>query len=116
PCAYPIRLFSTDCRPPRGDWHAWDRPAIRRVDGEVRGPSEHGLVRPSPATCFRRQPSRFTLQRMKIFVCAVLAAASAGPILGCDLCSVYAANEARGEIGRGFFVGAAEQFTHFGTI
>jgi hypothetical protein len=53
---------------------------------------------------------------MKIFTFAVLAVAGAQPVLGCDLCSVYAANEARGEIGKGFFIGAAEQFTHFGTL
>ena len=53
---------------------------------------------------------------MKIFAFAVLAVAGAQPVLGCDLCSVYAANEARGEIGKGFFIGVAEQFTHFGTL
>src|SRR5512136_132659 len=34
----------------------------------------------------------------------------------CDLCAIYAAGHARGEIGRGLFAGAAEQFTHFGTL
>src|SRR6267378_3189934 len=53
---------------------------------------------------------------MKNFVYAVLAAASAQPVLACDLCSVYAANEARGEIGKGVFAGVAQQFTHFGTL
>ncbi len=37
-------------------------------------------------------------------------------MMGCDLCAIYAAAEARGEIGRGPFVGVAEQFTHFGTV
>jgi hypothetical protein len=53
---------------------------------------------------------------MKIFTFAVLAVACARPVLACDLCSVYAANAARGEIGKGVFFGGAEQFTHFGTI
>ncbi|MEO7297756.1 MAG: hypothetical protein ABI042_04185 [Verrucomicrobiota bacterium] len=34
----------------------------------------------------------------------------------CDLCAVYSATQAHGEIGKGFFGGVAEQFTHFGTI
>jgi len=53
---------------------------------------------------------------MRNFIYAVLAAASAQPVLACDLCSVYAANEARGKIGKGIFAGVAEQFTHFGTL
>jgi len=54
---------------------------------------------------------------MKILsLSAVLTGAMALPAGACDLCSVYSANQARGEIGKGFFVGAAEQFTHFGTL
>ncbi len=34
----------------------------------------------------------------------------------CDLCAIYAAGQARGEIGKGPFAGAAEQFTHYGTL
>jgi len=34
----------------------------------------------------------------------------------CDLCSIYAATEAQGGSGQGFFGGVAEQFTHFGTL
>ena len=34
----------------------------------------------------------------------------------CDLCAVYAATEAQGGSGKGFFAGVAEQFTHFGTL
>jgi hypothetical protein len=34
----------------------------------------------------------------------------------CDLCSLYAASEALGESGKGFFGGAAEQFTRFGSL
>lgn len=54
---------------------------------------------------------------MKILSCAVLTAAAVAPSLfACDLCSVYAAGEARGQLGRGVFAGIAEQFTHFGTL
>lgn len=53
---------------------------------------------------------------MKILVPVVLAVACAQPVLGCDFCAIYAASEARGEIGKGFFAGVAEQFTHFGTL
>jgi len=53
---------------------------------------------------------------MKMLFGAVLAAACAQPLSACDICAVYAAHEARGEIGKGFFAGAAEQFTHFGTL
>lgn len=40
----------------------------------------------------------------------------ATPVVACDLCSVYSANQARGEIGKGFVAAVAEQFTHFGTM
>jgi hypothetical protein len=53
---------------------------------------------------------------MKILVPAVLAATCAQPSFGCDLCSIYAATEAQGGSGGGFFGGIAEQFTHFGTL
>lgn len=52
----------------------------------------------------------------KILIGAVLAAASALPVLACDLCSVYAAAEAHGGDGKGFFAGVAEQFTRFGSL
>jgi len=47
---------------------------------------------------------------------AVLTVASATSLWACDLCAVYSANESRGELGRGFSAGVAEQFTHFGTM
>src|SRR5438105_6293188 len=53
---------------------------------------------------------------MKILTSIVLSSAVAAPGLGCDLCAIYSANQARGEIGRGPFAGIAEQFTHFGTV
>ena len=37
-------------------------------------------------------------------------------MLACDLCSVYAAAEAQGGDGKGFFAGMAEQFTRFGSL
>ena len=53
---------------------------------------------------------------MKISISAVLVAVMAQPVLGCDLCAIYSASQARGEVGQGPFVGLAEQFTHFGTV
>ena len=53
---------------------------------------------------------------MKIFVGAVLAAACAQPVFACDFCAVYAATEAQGNSGKGFFAGAAEQYTYFDTF
>src|SRR5262245_4420154 len=47
---------------------------------------------------------------------AVLTAALVTPAVPCDLCAIYSANQARGDIGKGFFLGVAEQFTHFGTL
>ncbi len=44
----------------------------------------------------------------------IVAATSSAP--ACDLCSIYSTAQARGEIGKGFFAGVAEQFTHFGTL
>ena len=46
----------------------------------------------------------------------VLTAALAAPAAACDLCSIYSANQARGDIGKGWFAGVAEQFTHFSTL
>lgn len=45
-----------------------------------------------------------------------LAAASLLTASACDLCSVYSANEAHGDLVKGFYSGVAEQFTHFGTM
>jgi len=52
---------------------------------------------------------------MKIYVLVILVAACAQPVMACDLCSVYAATEAQGESGKGFFGGIAEQYTYFNT-
>src|SRR6266404_1653372 len=53
---------------------------------------------------------------MKILIPAVLAAACAQPVFACDLCSIYAAAQAQGGSGAGFYGGFAEQFTYFGTL
>lgn len=53
---------------------------------------------------------------MKNLLVLVVAGVCMRPALACDLCSVYAATEAQGGSGKGFFGGVAEQFTHFGTL
>ncbi len=47
---------------------------------------------------------------------AVLIGAVATPAMGCDLCAIYAATQAQGGSGAGFYGGIAEQFTYFGTL
>jgi hypothetical protein len=47
---------------------------------------------------------------------AVLTGALATQANACDLCSIYSAAQAHGEVGEGFFAGVAEQYTHYGTI
>ncbi len=54
--------------------------------------------------------------RMKNVCFVVLAASCAPSLSACDICSVYSAAQAHGEIGKGFSAGVAEQFTHFGTL
>jgi hypothetical protein len=50
-------------------------------------------------------------------VCLALAVSAVmQPVFACDLCSVYAATEAQGGTGKGFFGGIAEQYTHLGTL
>ena len=53
---------------------------------------------------------------MKMLMVLCLAVALAQRVLACDLCAIYSAAQARGDIGHGTFVGVAEQFTHFGTV
>jgi hypothetical protein len=53
---------------------------------------------------------------MKRFLPLVLAGTCVQPALACDLCSVYAATQAQGETGHGFFGGVAEQYTYFHTL
>jgi hypothetical protein len=54
--------------------------------------------------------------RLRFLSLAILAGGLVAPALGCDLCALYSAALARGEIGEGFFGGIAEQYTHFGTV
>src|SRR5882724_7378502 len=53
---------------------------------------------------------------MKLLISSVLVGLVAQPVFGCDLCAIYSASQARGEVGRGQFAGVAEQFTHLGTV
>jgi hypothetical protein len=53
---------------------------------------------------------------MRVLSLSVLAGVVAAPALACDLCSVYSAMQARGEVNKGFALGVAEQFTHYGTL
>ncbi len=53
---------------------------------------------------------------MKVLISVVLAGVCAQPVFACDLCSIYAATEAQGASGRGFFGGVAEQYTYFNTL
>jgi hypothetical protein len=53
---------------------------------------------------------------MKNLLAFVLAGACVQPAVACDLCSVYAATEAQGGSGKGFFAGVAEQYTYFNTF
>jgi len=46
----------------------------------------------------------------------VVIAAGAQTAMACDLCAIYAANQAHGDIGSGPFAGVAEQYTRFGTV
>ncbi|SRR5581483_1920630 len=54
---------------------------------------------------------------MKTFgISAVLTGALLSRAGACDLCSIYAASEAGGGAGSGFYGGVAEQYTDFGTL
>lgn len=53
---------------------------------------------------------------MKKLLAIIVAAACAQPALACDLCAIYAATEAQGGSGEGFFAGVAEQYTRFNTL
>jgi hypothetical protein len=51
-----------------------------------------------------------------IGVCLVTTGILVTTTSACDLCSLYSATQAQGEVGKGFSLGFAEQFTHFGTV
>ncbi len=42
--------------------------------------------------------------------------ATRSSLFGCDLCGIYSAGQARGEIGKRLFAGLEKQFTHYGTF
>jgi hypothetical protein len=50
------------------------------------------------------------------FIASFLVVACTQPLVACDLCAIYAATEAEGGSGKGFFGGLAEQYTYFNTI
>lgn len=49
-------------------------------------------------------------------ILSVLFCGAVSSAFSCDLCAVYSANQAHGEVGKGFYAGVAEQYTHFGTV
>src|SRR5436309_233325 len=54
---------------------------------------------------------------MKIFPFSLIfLILGAAPTMGCDLCALYIAAQARGETRTGFYLGVAEQFIHFATL
>ena len=53
---------------------------------------------------------------MRLIMFLVAAGTCARSAAACDLCSVYAATEAQGGAGKGFFGGVAEQYTYFSTF
>ncbi|MCX6894417.1 MAG: hypothetical protein NTZ16_02700 [Verrucomicrobia bacterium] len=55
------------------------------------------------------------MKNLKSLSVAVLVAVGVSRMVACDFCSVSCVCEAQGA-GQGFFTGAAEQFTHFGTM
>ena len=55
------------------------------------------------------------MSNKNILALTILAAISVRPVRACDLCAIYSATEAQGG-SRGFYAGAAEQFTYFGTL
>jgi len=49
-------------------------------------------------------------------ISALLTSALAGSASACDICAIYSAAQAHGEIGKGPFAGLVEQYSHFGTV
>src|SRR5690349_10091411 len=66
-------------------------------------------------TSIRGRPHQFW-SLMKKLISVVLAGVCAQPVMGCDLCAIYAATQAQGGSGAGFFAGLAEQYTYFNTF
>jgi hypothetical protein len=57
-----------------------------------------------------------SMKTIKILPAVLLATAGAQPVLGCDICAIYAASQAQGETGAGLFGGVASQFSRFNTL
>src|ERR1041385_2713771 len=55
-------------------------------------------------------------REMKILKWILLTALAARSAMACDFWAVYSATQAAGDLGKGFYAGLAEQFTHFGTM
>jgi len=51
-----------------------------------------------------------------LLVLSAVIAVLLGKSPACDLCAIYSATQARGEVGAGWIAGLAEQWTHFGTL
>lgn len=66
------------------------------------------ISKPQTACSSRLLPS--------ITVLLALAAALATPAAACDLCAIYSAAQARGDMGKGWHGSIAHQFTHYGTL
>jgi hypothetical protein len=56
------------------------------------------------------------MKRKFLKFAAVVTAGSFGSASACDLCAVYSAAQAHGEIGKGPFLGLVQQYTHLGTV
>jgi hypothetical protein len=56
------------------------------------------------------------MKQNNFLVWSVLVAVGSTSAIACDCCSVFSACNLNPEIQKGFFVGVAEQFTHFGTL
>jgi hypothetical protein len=75
------------------------------------------LIRP-PLDSWRLTADSFRLFRRFGWGLFLLPVLLAGRLAAwsCDLCAIYGAMEAQSQSGQGFFGGAAEQFTYFGTF
>jgi len=65
---------------------------------------------------FLRLRTKVVMKREVLKFAVVVTVGSVGSASACDLCAVYSAAQAHGEIGKGPFAGLAEQFSHFGTV
>jgi len=55
--------------------------------------------------------------KLKVWILSLFGLLSfSTPVFACDLCSIYSSAQASGKVGNGFYLGIAEQYTHFGTL